>query len=93
MQKSNLRKVGGCTAVVIGDWVTRLVGVDPSLGHKPVSILAPESWRAVDGVRAEDEPCSFRHVLARDCGVANSFTDGDGNGGEETKDFLADAVE
>lgn len=76
MQESNLGKVGRGAAVVIGNSVTVLVGVDPALRDKLFSIITPEDRGSVDGIWAQDQAGSFRNGFPGDDGVTNGLAEG-----------------
>ena len=61
--------------------------------HELLPIVPPEFRTAVDGVRTDDDASAFGNVLASYGGIADGFADRDGDGGIQTQDFLADAVE
>lgn len=93
MQESDLRKVCRRTTIVVDDRLAVLVGINPAFWHELLPIVPPEFRTAVDGVRTDDDASAFGNVLASYGGIADGFADRDGDGGIQTQDFLADAVE
>lgn len=76
MQESNLGKVGRGAAVVIGNSVAVLVGVDPALGDKVCSIITPEDRGSVDGIWAQDQASSSGNGFPGDDGVMDGLAEG-----------------
>lgn len=80
MQERNLRKVRRRTPIIIRNLVPRFVRINPSLGEKILTMLAPEDRGAVDRVGAQDQAGSPGDVFACDRRVADGFADCNGHG-------------
>lgn len=93
MQERDLREIRRRPAVIVRHGVPVLIRVDPALRHELLAVLAPEDGRAVDCVRADDEPRALGDGFPGDGCVADGFAYCDGHGWVQAEHFLADAVE
>lgn len=80
MQKRNLRKIRRSTPIIIRNLISRFISINPALGEKILPILAPEDWRAVNRVGAEDDAGTPGNVFSGDGRVADGFADCGGDG-------------
>ena len=62
----------------------------PTVRDEAFGIGAPERGKAVDGPGADEDFCARGDALVEDGGWADGFADGDGDGGVEAEDFVAD---
>ncbi len=62
----------------------------PAVRDEAFGIGPPERGEAVDGPGADEDFCALWDALVEDGGWADGFADGDGDGGVEAEDFVAD---
>lgn len=93
MQKRYLGIVRPGSSMSIHHLIPLFIRVHPSLWPEHIRVLAPELWTAINSVRAEEDPRSFRDGGIGDSSVADGFTQSQRDGGIQAKDLLDDAVQ
>lgn len=93
MQEGQLTEVRRSAASLV--WPLCAVGrcVDPTLRHNHVSIVPPEAWMTVDGVRYQCEHGVLLNDAACHHRVSDGFSDGCRHGWVQALGLFADPVQ